>query len=98
MKRGTLALLSLLVLACVKKPFTPPQAKNARPLRGVTYERTPLLAADPGDGGSEVFTEDGQRFFTVRSPALIEQVRDASGRVTDLVDHGFFGFRATRVK
>jgi mono/diheme cytochrome c family protein len=57
-----------------------------------------LLAAGPGEGGSEVFTEDGRFFFTVRSPALIEPVRDASGRVTGLVDHGFFGFRATRVK
>ncbi len=45
MKRGTVALLCLLVLACAKKPSPPPQAKNARPLRDVTFERTPRRLA-----------------------------------------------------
>jgi hypothetical protein len=63
----------------------------------VRFENGKLLAGD-GKNDGEYFTKDGRLFVAKRDISVLEPVRDASGRVTGLVDRGYLDLKGTRVE
>lgn len=64
----------------------------------IKTEKGRLLAGLPGQKGSELFTKDGKLFLVMSDIAALEFVRDAAGRVTGCVDHGYYGLKGTKLK
>ena len=64
----------------------------------IAREKGLLVAGGEGPPPSELLTKDGRLFFLETDAAVVEPVRDASGQVTGLVDHAFFGLTAVRIR
>jgi hypothetical protein len=64
---------------------------------GIRREKGVLVVGPAGGEGREVLTEDGRIFLAKGDLAQLEPLRDGSGKVVGLVDHGYMSVRAERV-